>query len=322
MMWLKLPKAVIRWFASVSGKCYLRLMLKNVSLTNFRSPLLFLLTGELNEEDRSVVNRVEALRSKLAERYDEYVEVFPSPEPYPANQLVSAERKPVPGIAMRIPLSEIAKNVSVLPYWGTFLYLCANAVSAKTILELGSCAGISSCYLASGKWCSRLITIEGSDSLAILAESNLHEVAENFQVIHSLFDSGLDEVLPTLNEKVDMVYIDGHHEKSATLYYFDRLKSYANIGCIFVFDDIRWTPDMWEAWQSLCEHPGLSWTLDTGRFGICEWNGTASRGKNYDFSRFTDFWKKGKPLQAQHRQISCNGDLKIGKLQSSTKNHS
>jgi predicted O-methyltransferase YrrM len=294
-MWSRFPKFIHGRISSWTGEFYLNRLLERGLPARFQLPLLYLLNGKLNVEDRSTLNKIEVLRSKLAEREDEYVNIYPSPDRGTDGAPISIDAKPAPGTITQISLKEIARTTSVLPYWGTFLYLCANANHTRTILELGGCAGISGCYLASGKSCNRFITIEGSSSLANLAKANLSQITTNFEVIPSLFSAGLDQLLPTLNEKLDMVYIDGHHEKKATLHYVERLKQNVSQGCIFVFDDIRWTPDMWEAWQDISKYPEVTCTLDTGRFGICEWNGKTFPKKHFDFSRFTDLWRAGKP---------------------------
>ena len=287
-------RSIYRWFVPMIGRYYLKRMIDDGLPARFRLPLLFLLTKSLSQEDQLIVSRIESVRSKMANRGDVYVDIYPSPSPGSAGMVSSPEVKPAPGKVKKVPLSRIANTTSVLPYWGTFLYLCANVNRAKTILELGSCAGISGCYMASGKYCKRFITIEGSRALATLAESNIRQVADNFAVITALFDDGFDETLPKLKDGLDMVYFDGQHEKIATIHYLERLTPHLNAGSILILDDIRWTSDMWEAWQALCKWKGMAWTIDVGRFGICVWDGVATQPKNYDFSKFTDLWRKRK----------------------------
>ena len=283
-------------FASTLGKRYLERMLKDGFTTALETPLLFLLTQKLDKNDQVIVDKIEAIRSKMSKQKDVFVEVYSSPDPVSLNKTTPPDMKPAPGKIITTSLSYIASTVSVLPYWGAFLYLCAKETAAKTILrELGSCAGISSCYLASSN-SQRFITIEASAALAELARCNLNEVtAGRFRVIHALFDTGLEELLPTLPEGLDLLYIDGQHEKTATLHLVERLASVFNTGSILIFDDIRWTSDMWETWQLLTRYPGFSWTLDTGRFGLCMWDRSSRQPRQYDISGFTAFWKKGKP---------------------------
>lgn len=179
-------------------------------------------------------------------------------------------------------LAQVAYVSSVLPRWGILLYLFANATRAKTILELGSSAGISGCYLASGKYCQRFITVEGSPELSILAETHLLQIANNFEGVNASFNEALDKILPSLQNGLDMAYVDGDKDKCATLHYFERLTPYLNNGCVVVFDDIHWSSQMWEAWQILCQWEGLSFAINAGRFGVCLWSGGATQPKTYD----------------------------------------
>jgi len=151
-------------------------------------------------------------------------------------------------------------------------------------LELGSCAGISSCYLASASACQRFLTIEGSVALAAIAAANLRQVTNKAQVINSLFDEGLLEILPNLHSGLDLVYIDGHHDQAATLHYLELLRPHLNPDCLIVFDDIRLYRNMWDTWRMLCQTPGFTTVVDVGRFGLAVWAGTMAQPKVFDFS--------------------------------------
>jgi predicted O-methyltransferase YrrM len=275
-------------FLSVIGMDYLKSMLDDGLPARLRLPLLFLLTKSLSQENQLAVDRIEAVRSKMADRDDVRVAIYPSPSPGSVAELASPEERPEPGELKTVRLNLIANTASALSYWGAFLYLCAYANRAKTISELGGCAGISGCYMASSEYCKQFITIEGSPELAMLAETNIRQVANNFLVVKALFDDGLDKILPTLKDGLDVVYIDGQHEKIAAFHYLERLARHLNTECILVFDEICWTCDMWKAWQTICKGSGLAWTMDVGRYGICMWDGTTTKPKNYDFSKFTD----------------------------------
>ena len=213
-----------------------------------------------------------------------FIEVYPSPDP---NSQQSNH--------ISVSLDRIATVTSINQYWGTFLYLIAHAQQAKTILELGSCAGISGCYLAASPYCQKFITVEGSSSLAKIAESNLNEVSHNFILFNTLFDAALDQILPNLAQTIDVTYIDGNHEKRATLDYFERLKPHLSQNGIVLFDDIHWTTDMEEAWQMITQCHGFSYTIDLGRIGLGIWNRKPAHTKTYSLATYTDYWQRGKP---------------------------
>jgi len=84
--------------------------------------------------------------------------------------------------------------------------------------------------MASSQYCKRFITIEGSTQLAQLARFNLGKLVDNATVINCLFNDGMDKLFPTLESGLDMVHIDGQHEKMATLHYFERVIPHLNRG--------------------------------------------------------------------------------------------
>jgi len=256
------------------GMYKLRRMLEDGLPHLFQTPLEFLFARGLGHEEQRAVDRVELIRSAVAQQTC----LFEIANPDSENPKRTA--------------AHIARRSSVTPEWGTFLYLCAETFRSRTILELGSCAGISGCYLASSRYCTRLITVEGSTSLALLAESNIRQISDKAEVVNALFDEALDMILPTIKDGVDLAYIDGHHEYEATLHYFHRLESHINKGALVVFDDVHWSNGMWQAWQVLKGQEGFAYTIDVGRLGICLWGGCSTIPINYDLCPYIGWLRK------------------------------
>ncbi|MGH7321099.1 MAG: hypothetical protein ACRELA_15925 [Candidatus Rokuibacteriota bacterium] len=171
----------------------------------FGPALQYLVTDKLDPERRAIAARVEAVRADTAALPDSFL-FEEAPSPFGFVRLVMAAPSRHPG-----PLSAqwVAHTASVAPRWGMALHLLAAASGARTILELGSCAGISGGYLASAPACRQLFTIEGSPGLARLAEANLRRIADHCAVIAALFDDGLDRVLPRLPEGLDLALPQG-----------------------------------------------------------------------------------------------------------------
>jgi predicted O-methyltransferase YrrM len=155
-----------------------------------------------------------------------------------------------------------------------FLHLCAEAHGARTILELGSGAGISGCYLGSAAACRRFITVEGSAERGRLAAAHLAELVPGAQLIVNSFQSALDQLLPALDEGLDLVFIDGNKIAGGYLELVDRLAPRLNSGAVMIFDDIQWT-DLRADWRALSARPGFAFAIGTGRFGVCAWEGGA-----------------------------------------------
>jgi predicted O-methyltransferase YrrM len=266
------------------GDYQLRRIIKDGLHPSLSTPFLYLMDGRLSVEDDEVVQKIEGIRSELAKRDQEFVGVFHETKGGPNTEHASSEglRK---GLGSRRSLTQVACVSSVLPQWGTFLYLCANATGAKTILELGAGAGISGCYLASSKRCQRFITVEGSPDRATLAQAHPSRVAAKYELLNASFDEALDRILPGLHDGIDMVYLDGSKDKPSNLRYLERLVPSLNDGCLVVFDDIHWSSEMHEMWEAVSARKGFSFTINTGRFGVCVWAGGATQPKMHTLFR-------------------------------------
>ena len=66
----------------------------------------------------------------------------------------------------------------------------------------------------------------------------------------------------------DFIYFDGNHCKKATLDYFNFLLSTITNDSVWIFDDIHWSKDMEEAWETIKNHAKVKVTIDTFQWGI------------------------------------------------------
>jgi predicted O-methyltransferase YrrM len=233
-------------------------------------PLRYLIDRRLSADDRAVADKIESLRATLARGAGDFEVIY----------------QQVPGGPATRSADWIAHRSSITMEWGIFLHLCVKSFAAGTVLELGSCAGISGCYLAAAPSVDLLITVEGAPALARLAEHNIRQVSNRAVVLNTLFDDALDS-LPDRIKTLDFVFIDGHHTREARHHYLDRLTSYLRPGSVVVFDDIHLTEDLWRAWHELRRRPGVSHAVNAGRFGLCIWGSDASVPRYYDFSTMT-----------------------------------
>lgn len=161
---------------------------------------------------------------------------------------------------------------SVPPHQGLALLVLARDLQPETCLELGTCLGVSSAYLASALDLNEhgsLTTIEGGKDLSRVASINFSRLGlRNTRFVTGRFTDVLPGVLQEI-APVDLAYVDGHHDGRATTSYFDLLLRHASPRCVVVFDDIRWSRDMRDAWRSIRAHPQVSASLDLLTFGIC-----------------------------------------------------
>lgn len=233
--------------------------------------LRYLLDGKIIEPEIStLVHNIENIRNEIAAGGDTPVEIFYSPQPGSSGAKVTPDLHPTPGNVLQFTMSQVARTGKDKK-WGTFLHLCARSAQSETILELGSCVGISGCYLSGSPYCKKFITVEGSTTLARIAQNSLSKISDNAIVYNKLFDDALDEILPHMH-KIDFAFIDGHHEKVATIHYFERLSPILSPGALVVFDDISWSYDMRECWEYLAKQAVFSDAIDCGVVGVCIWN--------------------------------------------------
>jgi predicted O-methyltransferase YrrM len=165
------------------------------------------------------------------------------------------------------PLADLAGLVSLPGFWGTLLHLLAAEARAETILELGSCVGLSGCYLSSAPSCRRFITVEDAPELARIASSNLKRVSRTAEVRNASFDDVI-ATLP-LAEPLDFVFIDGSKWLAENLRWAGGVLPHLADGGLLVVDDIHFSSEMETVWERLRGAPDIGWTLDTGRLGIC-----------------------------------------------------
>lgn len=276
-----------RWLASRRrGQRAVESMLQSGLPPSLREPLEFLLGAPLRPEDRERRRRIETFRRTLLDRRGESVETWST---------LSTSSAEEGGIALRsVSLQHVAAVGSILPYWGSFLLLCARSIGARSIIELGACAGISSCYLAAAGE-PRLITVEGSEALSRLAARHLGQVSSNARVLNQSFDEALNEVLPGLSGPLDLAFIDGEHTGKALRHYVERLVPHIREGGIILLDDIHWTEDMEDAWIAVAASEGNQFSVDLGRLGMCIRGGPQTKPLVLDFSAFTTFWRRGSP---------------------------
>ncbi|MDA3967583.1 MULTISPECIES: O-methyltransferase [Helicobacter] len=156
------------------------------------------------------------------------------------------------GVELKVALSDFA-TIGVKKEKALQIYEIFQTLNPKTILELGTCCGFSSSYMAHFLPECKIYTIEGSESLAKVAREN-HKFfnLENIEVIEGRFDAILDGVLDRISP-IDFAFIDGHHNKEATLEYFKTILPFMSGGGVMLFDDISWNDSMKEAWREILD---------------------------------------------------------------------
>lgn len=165
-------------------------------------------------------------------------------------------------------VSQIAKNALKSPRLAKLIYRLAKNTKAKSAIELGTCLGITTAYLAKTDAQTEVITIEGCPQTAEVARKNFQELnLENIELHVGNFDLILPDIIAR-QPSLDFVYIDGNHRKDATLNYFKWCLSKVTENSLLIFDDIYWSEGMKEAWTEIKNHPDVTVTIDLFWIGL------------------------------------------------------
>ena len=146
------------------------------------------------------------------------------------------------------------------------LHSLAAEFRPQTILELGTNIGISAAYLASAG--GSVTTMDASPHRIAVARRLHRDIGlTNVDYVVGLFDDTLVETLDRLPE-IDFAFIDGNHQYQPTLDYFAAIADKSSPGAVLVFDDIRWSDGMKQAWAEIKVSPRFKLIADMHRFGV------------------------------------------------------
>ncbi len=165
-------------------------------------------------------------------------------------------------------IASIARYAAKPKKFGQLLFRMVRHYKPATIIELGTSLGITTTYLALANPSATLYTLEGAPSITRVA-------AENFRLLQTgkpvLVEGNFDDTLPPLLgsiSKLDLAFIDGNHRRLPTEGYFHSLLSKTHQGSILVLDDIHWSREMEQAWETVKSHPSVTCTIDLFFIGI------------------------------------------------------
>jgi predicted O-methyltransferase YrrM len=221
------------------------------------SPFVFdFITGVLNDRRRyPAYARVEQLRARLAADAR-----LLAVEDFGAGSVTGAKKER--------SIADITRNAVRPKKYGQLLYRVAAYYKPHYILELGTSVGLTSSYLALANEQAIVTTVEGSPAIAELARENFKQL-ELSSI--ALYNRPFDECLPRIiqhHPHLDFVFIDGNHRMEPTLSYFNSLLPAMHERSVIVFDDIHWSRDMEQAWESVKNHPQVMLTIDLFFIGL------------------------------------------------------
>lgn len=251
---------------------YLRYYLSAKGKYKIQSPLAFEICQTLLEDRKKyyIFNELEALRETL--KNDTSVVPVLDLGAGSVNSGGGAERV----------VGDIAKSALSPPFKCEWLFKLVLIFKPEGIIELGTCLGLSSLYMAMASKEPVLHTIEGSPSLHEIAKSNFQKFnAGNIKAYLGNFDV----IFPgLLNRNIEMVYVDGNHTKEATLRYYEMIRQANSEKMVIIFDDIYWSKGMTEAWEEIKK--AAPYSIDLYHLGIVIFDERVVRKQNFTIIPF------------------------------------
>ena len=121
---------------------------------------------------------------------------------------------------------------------GQVLTMISKMIRPESILEIGTFTGYSAICLAKGlQENGKLITIEIDDELENLAKRYFVKAGFEHQVIQRIGPAL--EIIPTLNEKFDLVFIDAHKPEYSD--YYEAVLGKVKSGGYIIADNTLWS---------------------------------------------------------------------------------
>ena len=236
---------------------YYLLTAQNGKGHGIHSPFVFdFIIHVLNDKKRySCYSKIESIRKQLLKN-NKIIEV----EDFGAGSAVIPFKNRI--------VKDIAASSLKKKKYGQLLFRIAKYYGTKTIVELGTSFGITTSYLASAIWDSKVFTFEGAKNIANVAVQNFENLElKNIDLIEGSFEKNIPSIKEKI-EEVDLLFVDGNHSKKPTLEYFDLFLKRSTNDSIFIFDDIHWSAEMEEAWKLIQQHDSVTLTIDLFFIGL------------------------------------------------------
>ena len=236
---------------------YLRYKLKAINDQHIHSPFVYHFYNNIIRDETPfyVFTLIESVRSKMLLSEDQ-IEV---------HDLGTGGKKYQKKIRS---LQFIARHYLKPSKDAQLLFRLVNHFHPVHILELGTSLGLTTMYLASADSKAHVMTVEGCPNTAGVAKKNIASLGiKNIEQFVGEFSAVLPGILKNTT-RLDFVYFDGNHRKSATLDYFQLCLSKHHEQTVFVFDDIHWSLEMSEAWKIIQQHEAVTLTIDLFFIGI------------------------------------------------------
>jgi len=165
-------------------------------------------------------------------------------------------------------VADIAKRSVKPAKFGKLLYRLAGYYNYKNILELGTSLGVTTSYIANSAKDTRILTLEGADTIADLAEEYFKSSGfDNIKLIRGNFDHTLSAAIASM-PSIDLAFIDGNHRYEPTITYISTIWPHLNEFSCLILDDIHWSTEMEKVWEDVKKVPEATLTIDLFFLGL------------------------------------------------------
>lgn len=162
---------------------------------------------------------------------------------------------------------QIAKISGSNDKYGKLLYRIVKHYDSKNILELGTSLGLGTYMLAAGNAKTKVTTVEGCENTSKIAQKYFPK-KQRSKV--TFINDSFNHFLASLKAQppFDLIFIDGDHKSESLFEQLRLLESYIDDETIIILDDIRWSKDMFKAWNTLANSDYFHLSLDLFKMGI------------------------------------------------------
>jgi len=123
-------------------------------------------------------------------------------------------------------------------YQGKLLSMISKMINPERILEIGTFTGYATLCLAEGlSENGRIYTIDINLELEDMVRSNFKKSELDSKIMYQIGDA--KEIIPTLNETFDLVFIDADKKNNAT--YYDMIIDKVRSGGLILVDNVLWS---------------------------------------------------------------------------------
>ncbi len=228
---------------------------------SLHSPFLFDLYTQVIKPRIGLLPEAEALRQTLLKNRKELI----YDDPGAGSAAIKKKRT----------VAELAKISTTPPRYAALYARLANWANAKYVVELGTCLGLTTLYLAGQR--REVTTFEGVPQLADMAQLHFEKTgATGIQIVRGNIDKTLRPTLENMPQ-VDFALIDANHRYQPVLHYTDLLFRKIHSNSVIVVDDIHWNEEMEKAWNELRQHQLVYCSVDLFRCGLLFFNPSVYR---------------------------------------------